>query len=382
MRILFVNHTGAASGAENAMIRLLHALPAEHPRAVACPPDGPLKARLVGLGFEQHDLPGTDVSFKLHPIETPNALLALLRSARSLGRTARAFGADLIHANSTRAGLIAVLARMFGGPPVVVQCHDHMPRNRTGELVRSVLARGARGVVGVTERTAEEFNRGLARPVARAVYISIDQQRFSSDTEPAPIRAELGLPDRAPLLIQVAQITPWKGQDTAIRALRAAREHADAHLLVVGEVAFASHRYDNDGFNRSLIELTEELGVEHAVHFLGQRSDAPNLMRAADLFLLPSWDEPFGLVVAEAMAVGTPVLVTSTGGVREYVTDRGNGRLLDPKDPTAWESAVTELLADPDERARLGSVSIETARQFTDDRYAAGMLEVYAAAIR
>lgn len=382
MRILFVNHTGANSGAENAMIRLLKALPAEHARAVACPPNGPLKQRLQAMGFEQHDLPGTDASFALDPVETPRSLLALLRSARSLRRSARAYGTDVIHANSTRAGLIAVVARAMGGPPVVVQSHDHMPEGRLGELVRRVLARGAAVVVAVTDRTAAEFNKGLKKPVAERVYISIDHERFSTAVEAAPVRAELGLTGDVPLLIQVAQITPWKGQDTAIRALAGVRECLDAHLLIVGEVAFASQRYDNDGFRASLIALAEELGVSHAVHFLGQRDDVPALMRACDLFMLPSWDEPFGLVVAEAMAVGTPVLVTSKGGVCEYVRDGENGHLLDPHVPEQWVVAALALLPDPTLRASMAADCVRTASGFTDERYAAGMLEVYRRATR
>jgi glycosyltransferase involved in cell wall biosynthesis len=104
----------------------------------------------------------------------------------------------------------------------------------------------------------------------------------------------------------------------------------------------------------------------------------PDLIGAIDLLLLPSWDEPFGLVVAEAMAVGTPVLVTERGGVREYVQDRVNGRLLPPRDPAAWSSAVVDLLEDPDSLALMSRESIQTAAQFNDERYCREMLAVYA----
>jgi glycosyltransferase involved in cell wall biosynthesis len=383
MRILFLNHTGSRSGAENAMLRLLATIPPEHARAVACPPEGGLKQALLERGVPEYDLPGTDISLSLHPVKTPRGLLALLASGIVLRRVARRFGADVIHANSVRAGLIAIVARGLGGPPVVVQCHDHLPRNAVGALTRGAIAAGARLVVAVSDYTAEEFNHGLPRAKAERVYISVDHERFSS-VEPGSsnVRAELGLPPDTPLLGEVAQITPWKGQDTAIAALKRVREHHGAHLLIVGDVAFSSHRYDNAGFRRSLDRLVEELELTGAVHFLGRRDDVPELIAELDMLLLPSWDEPFGLVVLEAMAVGTPVLVSELGGVREYVSDRVNGRLLPPHEPEAWADAVVELLDDPETLERMGRDNLGVAARFTDERYSTEMLAAYARAAR
>jgi glycosyltransferase involved in cell wall biosynthesis len=379
VRILFANHTGSRSGAENAMLRLLEALPEEHPRAVACPPEGGLKAELERRGIEQFDFTGTEVSLNLHPVQTSRGLARLLHSAVALRATARGYGADVVHANSVRAGLIAGLARRLGGPPVVVQCHDHLPRSRVGLMIRRAVAVTADAVVAVSTQTANEFNHGLRHPKAQCVYISVDQARFSPAARGSAgrIRTELGLSPETRLLAEVAQITPWKGQDTAIRALPGVREHFDAHLLIVGDVEFSSQRYDNVGFRRSLDDLVRELGLEGAVHFVGHRDDVPELIGALDVLLLPSWDEPFGLVVAEAMAVGTPVVVTDRGGVRDYVVDGRNGRLLPPREPERWSAALVELLGDPEALERISRESVRTAAQFNDERYCGDMLAVY-----
>ena len=379
MRILFANHTGARSGAENALLRLLESLPPENPRAVACPGGGGLEPALAERGFEHYDLAGMEASFNANPLQTARALVDLTRSAVSLRSAARDFDADVIHANSIRAGLIAALARRLGGPPVVVQCHDHLPRSRVGRLTRRAVAAGAEAVVAVSKRTAADFNHGLRGEPAQCVYISVDGARFSPAARGSTdIRAELGLRPDARVLAEVAQITPWKGQDTAIRALPAIRERFDAHLLIVGDIAFASQRYDNVSFRESLDALVRDLGLEDAVHFLGQRDDVPQLVGDIDLLLLPSWDEPFGLVVAEAMAVGTPVAVTDRGGVRDYVEDGVQGRLLPPQEPDAWAQAIAELLADPDRLARMGTESLRTAAYFNDERYCSEMLSIYA----
>jgi glycosyltransferase involved in cell wall biosynthesis len=131
------------------------------------------------------------------------------------------------------------------------------------------------------------------------------------------------------------------------------------------------------GYRTRLGDLVQQHGVESAVHFLGHRSDVPEILGAVDLLLLPSWDEPFGLVVAEAMAVGKPVVVTNRGGVCDYVEDGLNGRLVEPRDPRAWAAAVSELLADPELLARMGEESVRTAAQFNDERYSSEMLAVY-----
>lgn len=383
LRILFVNHTGDCSGAEHAMLRLLDHLSDEHQRAVACPPGGPLKGILRARGIRHFGVTGTEVSFRLHPLVTPRHMLRLLRSSLEIRKAARGMSADVLHANSVRAGLIAVGARLLGGPPVVVQCHDYLPGNFVGRAIRIVLALGAREVVAVADDVAQDFDKGLRRTKARRVYISLDHQRFQHQGQDGDqLRAELGVPEQARLLAHVAQITPWKGQDISLRTLHRLRADVDAHLLIVGDVAFASQRYDNLGFEELLHDLSRELEIESFVHFLGRRDDVPQLVGAADLLLLPSWREPFGLAAAEAMAVGTPALAGDRGGVREYVRDGVNGRLLDPSDPAAWAQAAAELLTDDELRSRMAKAGVQAVARFNDDRFCTAMLETYARGVR
>jgi starch synthase len=276
---------------------------------------------------------------------------------------------------------MGVVARPLGAPPIVVRAHEHLPRTRVGRASRAAIVRTASAVVAVSDYTARKFNEGLPAPVATRVYNSIDHARFDPDrVRPAGLRAQLGVAPETALLGQVAQITPWKGQDTAIRALAALRRDGlQAHLVLVGEVAFAGKavRYDNEAYLRELERLTRTLGVDDAVHFLGQQQDVAAILHDLDLSLLPSRGEPFGLVTVESMAMGTPPLVSTDGAGPELVEDGISGRVLPPGQAELWAQAAGELLRDRATLGRLGERARAVAGEYRDERHAAEMLAVY-----
>jgi glycosyltransferase involved in cell wall biosynthesis len=381
MRILLANHTGAWSGAEVSLMRLVEGLSEGHELAVACPPEGRLPEALERAEIERLDLPAVRVSTRLHVLETPAGLRQLSASGLALGRAIRRFRPDVVHANTLRAGLMAAVARKLGSPPVVVRSHDRLVPGRLGRSVRSTVIRNAAAVAAVSDYAAASFNEGLRRPVAVRVYNSIDHARFDpASVRPARVRQELGLHPNAPLLGQVAQITSWKGQDTAIRALSRIRGRGlDAHLLLVGHIAFSGKgvRLDNVGYVGELEELVDELGLRGAVHFLGLREDVPEILAALDLSLLPSWGEPFGLATVESMAMGTPPLVSAIGAGPELVEEGMTGRLLPPGEPGAWAEAIGELLSDRAGLERMGARAIAAAARFRDDVHAQQMLALY-----
>lgn len=382
MRVLFVNHTGAVSGAEIALLRLIGRLEAQADVAVACPPEGRLARMLEERAIEHLPIDGTDVSFRLDPRQTSRGLALLAGSGRQLRRLARRWRPDVVHANGVRAGLLALgLRGAPRRPSVVVQVHDNLPRSAMGRAVRLALAVGCDRVIAVSNATARSFDAGLPRRVARRVYISIDHGRFTPRAAASSsVRDALGVSATAPLLGEVAQITPWKGQMTAIEAMPPiVARHGDARLLIVGSVAFDGRgvRYDNRRYERELHERVADLGLDEHVVFTGQRGDVPALLGALDLFLLPSWDEPFGTAALEAMATGTVALVGDSGGVTEYVEDHVSGRILPVERPEAWSAAALELLADRATLSSMGRRAERVAAAFTDETYASDCLRVY-----
>jgi glycosyltransferase involved in cell wall biosynthesis len=183
------------------------------------------------------------------------------------------------------------------------------------------------------------------------------------------------------LLGVLAQLSPWKGQAVAVEALGVLREWGvDAHLLLIGSAKFVARatRFDNEAYVRTLRERIEQLGIEDRVSWMGERQDAPELVRALDMLLLPSREEPFGRALIEAMALGVPVLATSVGGPREIIQDGVQGRLLAPEDPRAWAEAVRDIAADPELAARMGAAGRARVEEaFSAGRHCEQVISVY-----
>jgi glycosyltransferase involved in cell wall biosynthesis len=381
VRILFANHTGVASGAEYALVRLVQTLRERHRVAVACPREGSLADLMDEAAVQRLNIPAFEASLRPDPIRMPIYMGRLTTAGLMLARAARGFGADIIHANTPRAGLMGAVARRAGGPPLVVRAHESIPRSALGRPVHHVLEHSAGAILTVSQDIARRFNEGAAEPVATHVYNSFDRESFDpARVEPAGVREELGIAPGAFLAGQVAQITPWKGQATSIRALAEVRARGlDCHLLIVGDVLFKGKgvRYDNEAYLDELHRLVAELGVGASVHFLGRRDDVPGILKELDLSLLPSWDEPFANVMLESMSMGTPLLVSDVGGGPELVEDGVSGRLLPPKRPEAWAEAMYDLLQHPLRLALMSQHSRQATAGFTDDVHAREMLNVY-----
>lgn len=382
MRVLYANHTGTMSGGELSLLTLLRALPDDVEPVVACP-EGPLARAVAELGIPRRALPQADASLKLG-VHTTKAVGAMARAAWLLRSAAG--GADVVHGNSIRAGLLACGLPGAKAPPVVAHIRDCLPPGRMADGVSSLIGRRASVVLSNSLYTQRNFAKPRVRARLRVVHNAVDVDRF----DPARIdrrraRSALGLDGGTLVLAVIGQITPWKGQDDAIRALAAIRDRgADAHLVIVGSAKFVERttRFDNRSYERSLHALAESSGVRDRVSFLGERSDIPEIIRAADVVLVPSWEEPFGRVVVEGMAMGVPVLATSAGGPPEILTDGVEGRLLPPRQPERWATALEELAAEPEARAAMGQSGRERAlAHFTPAAHVDAILAVYREAI-
>jgi glycosyltransferase involved in cell wall biosynthesis len=385
VNVLYVNHTSEVSGGERSLLLLLGALPSRV-RPLVATPRGSLMAAVERLGAPVVPITGTAGSLRLHPLHTPRALAELALAAGQVRRAARRHRAELVHANSIRAGIVLGLARR-SLPATVVHVRDCLPPGALSSATLRLIASSATTVVANSRYTARSVLEAAPAARTEVVYNAVDLRRW----DPARIdrgearrrlQAELGSDlDRRLLLGVVAQISPWKGQDTAIEALRLlVAEGIDAQLLLIGSAKFVARatRFDNERYVAELRASIARAGLEDRVSWLGEREDVPQLMRALDILLLPSREEPFGRALIEAMALGVPVLATNVGGPGEVVEDGVQGRLLSPLEPAAWARAARELAERPELAAQMGGAGRSRVEQmFTLERHVDAMMAVY-----
>lgn len=380
MRVLYVNQTAQVSGAERSLLALLDGLGDRVEPVAVCPP-GELAEALRQRGVDPLPIVGTGASFRLHPLHTTRGLAEIGRSALQVRRLAGRKRPDLVHANTTRASLLALLARRRGGPPTVAHIRDWAPEGRFSRFVLGTIGRRADVVVANSAYVAHQFDGLPLRAPVRVLHNPVDLDRFDpAATDREAARRELGVPAGAVVLAVVAQLTPWKGQDDAIRTFaEVVAGGNDAVLLIAGSAKFAGAgtQFDNATFERRLHELTAELGLGERVLFLGERSDVPAVLAATDVLLLPSWQEAFGRIAIEAMAMAVPVAATEVGGPAEIVRPEVDGLLLPPRQPQLWARRLAPLIESPDLRREYGLRGRERAAAFGLDAHAGAVLDLY-----
>ncbi len=192
----------------------------------------------------------------------------------------------------------------------------------------------------------------------------------------AALRARLGLPDGGPVILFAGRVQLLKGPDVLVQAL--AHLPRDVRLVVLGGASGRPTAV------RELEALAYQVGVRDRVlvHPPVAPAQLAQWYRAADVVAVPSHNESFGLVAAEAQACGTPVVAAAVGGLRTVVVDGVSGVLVDGHDPATWARELGALLADDARRTRLAAGARAASTRFGWDEAATSMLDVYAQAAK
>jgi D-inositol-3-phosphate glycosyltransferase len=301
---------------------------------------------------------------------------------------------DLIHSHYWMSGQVGWLARERWGVPLVHTAHTlakvknrwlaagDRPEPKARVIGEEQVIAEADRLVANTRFEAQDLVTSYDADPARVSVVQpgVDLDRFRPVPDAQlPARRMLGLPEHGYIVAFVGRIQPLKGPDVLIASLAELRRR-DPSLAAQVTVVICGGP-SGTGLDRptALIELAASLGVADAVRFLPpQTGEAlPALLRAADLVAVPSHNESFGLVALEAQACGTPVVAASVGGLITAVRDGVSGILVDSHDPQDWARVLSALLASPGRRAALSRGAVAHAQDFSWDRTAAGLLQVY-----
>ncbi len=332
-----------------------------------------LAFQLARRGHEVHVI-SSDIPFRLsrfeanirfHQVDIPVYPLFkeppyLLSLANKLVEVHRMVGLDVIHAHyAIPHATAAFLAREMigpGGPKIVTTLHGtDITLMGTDPSFTEIIAFSidrSDAVTTVSESLRQDTYQNL--PVTSVIevipnFLDCDQWR----RVPTDGVCDQLCPPGERVLIHMSNFRKVKRTDDVIRVFARVAAEVKARLILVGDGPELGHT----------LALASQLGVRERVVVLGNQEQVVPLLSVADLFLLPSEQESFGLAALEAMACGVPVIASNTGGIPEVVVDGETGILRAPGDVEGMADAALGLLREPSLLERFRQASVERARQ-------------------
>lgn len=306
--------------------------------------DGPMITRLNEMGIKNYVIP----SLKAFDIRQWQKVKALLRKEQI----------DLVHAHGSRAASNLLIPTKALGLPIVYTIHgwsfhDDQPfvqkkvrvyseRFITNRVNHNISVSASNQATGVTH---------FGRFSSTVINNGIDPVKFNPDGLYPNIREELGIPQHHTLISYIARITVQKDPLTMVRGFaEALKETQDLTLLVVG-----------DGeLKEEMMKLAKQLGVSDKIVYQPFRADVPAILRATDIYCLPSLWEGLPIGLLEAMAMGTAVVATNVDGSREIVKHLENGWLIEPRSAEMLANAIVKLHTEKFFRAMLQKNAVKT----------------------
>lgn len=227
--------------------------------------------------------------------------------------------------------------------------------------------------------------QGIPDPKIQVLKNGIDMQPYKEASAASDIRAELGIPYNARLVIMLARLNPQKGIDEVLHAAQQIKQrHPDVHFLIVGEkLDFKNGEiFQDSDYHQHLHSLTVSLGISTFVWFTGHRTDVASLLSQSALSVLPSHSEGLSNSLIESMAAGLPLVATDVGGNPELVSDGVNGLLVPVRNVDKLAAAVNAILDDPKLAARFGEASLRICHeQFSMQKMVAATQQLYFSAL-
>lgn len=373
MKITLFTDADVFAGTERHILDLALALRAQGcPAEIACPGKGVLAERARQAGVP------------VWAVEK-GCVMRDAAAVRRLRRRFRSGEVELVHSHNGRSALLAATAAALAGCGATVTTQHFLEPARTtrrglrawlgSAAHRWVLERAGR-VVAISGPVRERILARREAPPEKVerVWNGISDPALAPLRDRAEVRADFGIAPAAPLVVSAARLETEKMVHVLIDAMaQLTRQMPEAKCVVAGE-----------GRQRAALqEKIQSAGLVQSVRLAGFQEDVLSLVRAGDVFALPSAAEPFGLALVEAMALGRPVIGTRAGGPLEIIEEGVSGLLVPPADAAALSAALFRVLSEPGLAARLGAGGRARFEQhFTAPRMAGDMLAVYRAVLQ
>ena len=359
---------GAGGGVERGTVEIAEAIVKAGGRALVVSAGGAL----------EHDLARVQAEHFRLPVDSKNPIVMRANVGR-LARLIREEDVDLVHARSRAPAWSAYYAARRTDRPFITTFHGtYGASSFLKRRYNAIMTRGDR-VIALSRFIAGHIRQTYGTPPARirVVHRGVDLTRF----DPARVSAERvislarrwRLPDGVPVVMLPGRLTRWKGQTVLLRALARLGER-DFRCVLVGS------DQGRKRYRRELQRLIARYDLEGVVQLVDHCNDMPAAYMLTDVAVSASTDpEAFGRVIAEAQALGRPVIASDHGGARETVIEGETGWLTPPGDPDALAAALTTALKlnEPARRLMAYRAISNVRANFSKDAMCARTLDVY-----
>lgn len=372
--ILYLHETALISGAENSLLNLINKIDRDKFNPIfACSGEGPLADKLTKMGV------------KVCPVDFPQIrrFFGVLPVVRQLRRVISENNINLLHSNSIRTHIYAVIVGKLAGLPVIW----HQRNLIMGELIDPdrLLSFFPDKIICNSYSVARRFSiRGNILDKVQVVFNGVDTETFRSQSNANKLREEFGIKPEEFVIGIASRFNLNKGHEIFLQAAKIILfgmpgGRKDLKFMVVGGAVFDQDK----SREKYLRDMADTLGIKDKVVFTGFRQDMPEVYASMDVFVLASFAEACGRVVLEAMSSGKPVIVTNSGGNPEMVKDEVNGLLFEPGNARALADKILLLANNPMLVNKMGEAGRKMAEEnFGIEKNVAQTQKIYLELIR
>ncbi len=302
--------------------------------------------------------------------------LNAIRVAMKIRELIRSSAVEVVHTFHETSDIWGGMVAKISACPVLISSRRDMGiyRSRKHDIGYRLVNSWFDQVLTVSEEVRRYCIEadGLAAAKVRTVHNGVDLAKIEQHARDGGCRRALGISDATRLVTTVGNLRRVKGIDVLLRAAaRVCREAPETFFLLVGKTT------EEDYFTE-LQQLTESLGLRGRVQFAGEREDVLAVLKASDLFCLPSRSEGFSNALLEAMACGLPCVATDVGGNAEAIRDGINGFLVRPEDPDALADRILHTAREPAKAREVGAAARRTVeKQFTFETMIDTVADIY-----
>ncbi|MBD8589477.1 glycosyltransferase family 4 protein [Peribacillus simplex] len=340
---------------------------------------------LNSLGYEIHAAANfSDANERLdklniirHPFDIQRSPFSLknIKAYKQLKKLMKSESFDVVHCHSPMGGVLArLVSKSLGISSVIYTAHGFHFYKGASLInwlvyypVERFLSKFTDVLITINK---EDYDRGKTFKARKVIYvpgIGVDTKKFSNASiDKDKKRQELGISNETVVLLSIGEMIKRKNHELVLKALVNVKSQNFLYLIC--------GRGELEDYLRN---LAKTLGIEDKVRFLGYRNDIPEICKASDLFVFPSYQEGLPVSVMEAMSAGLPIVCSAIRGNTDLIENGSGGYLIKPDDVTGFTMSIEKLLIENELRNLMGKRNIKEVKKYDKEMIKENMEEVY-----